>query len=524
MRKKTNEEFLKELQEKNSGIVPLEPYKGASIPILCRCTCGNEWPVSPANLMLGKKCRKCMGKRSSERQLMSNEEFLRILSEVNTTIEPLEDYKGKNTHIQFRCKICGSIWPTMPRQVLKGRGCRSCQNRWQTSFPEQALFYYIRKEFLDAVNGYTDGFYPSELDIYIPSKKVGIEYDGRTHHSKVSKTEITKYNTCKERGIFLIRVRERVEAVHQGQICDLLICSEYGDKKLYSSLDECIGKVLDYLQISEDIDVERDEVDIKEQYYSIIKANSLGAKYPVIAKEWDYSKNGTMTPYMIMPKSGDEFYWICPQCGRSYPAKVYTRTAGHGCSDCAGVSKKDQEQFVAEITERWPDIEVLGEYVNADTDILFRCRKCGKEFKTSPHSILSKRRGGNGCTECSRKMFALSRALPEEEFLKRVEEKNPNIEVIGKYVNSHEPIECRCRKCGNTWTPKTASTLYLGTTGCAKCARNKPVRILCVETGEVFDSLSKAEKEKGVGHSSLSKCINGKGKTAGGFHWRKLDD
>ena len=146
MRKKTNEEFLKELQEKNSGIVPLEPYKGASIPILCRCTCGNEWPVSPANLMLGKKCRKCMGKRSSERQLMSNEEFLRILSEVNTTIEPLEDYKGKNTHIQFRCKICGSIWPTMPRQVLKGRGCRSCQNRWQTSFPEQALFYYIRKE------------------------------------------------------------------------------------------------------------------------------------------------------------------------------------------------------------------------------------------------------------------------------------------------------------------------------------------------------------------------------------------
>lgn len=263
MRKLTNDEFLNKLQEKNSGIIPLEPYKGSSEPIMCRCTCGNEWPVSPANLMLGKKCRQCMGKRTAEKQRIPNEEFLAMLSEVTKSIEPIEEYKGKTKEIRFRCKVCGNIWSAKPRQILKGRGCSSCQRRWQTSFPEQALYFYIQKSFPNAVNGYTDGFYPSELDIYIPSIKVGIEYDGRNNHSNVTDTEIKKYDTCKQKGIFLIRVRERTEDVQEGQICDLLIHSEYGDKKQHSSLDSCIKTALVYLEINEDVDVERDEVNIK---------------------------------------------------------------------------------------------------------------------------------------------------------------------------------------------------------------------------------------------------------------------
>ena len=90
-------------------------------------------------------------------------------------------------------------------------------------------------------------------------------------------------------------------------------------------------------------------------------------------------------------------------------------------------------------------------------------------------------------------------------------------------MNSHTRIQCRCKKCGHTWSP-IANTLYLGNTGCAKCAGNKPLRIMCVETGEIFQSMYQAEKKMNVNHSSLHKCIHGRGKTAGGYRWRILED
>lgn len=48
-------------------------------------------------------------------------------------------------------------------------------------------------------------------------------------------------------------------------------------------------------------------------------------------------------------------------------------------------------------------------------------------------------------------------------------------------------------------------------------SHNKPVR--CVETGEVFDSIIIAAKEKGLNQSNISKACRGKYKTCGGYHW-----
>lgn len=50
----------------------------------------------------------------------------------------------------------------------------------------------------------------------------------------------------------------------------------------------------------------------------------------------------------------------------------------------------------------------------------------------------------------------------------------------------------------------------------------KPV--ICLETGEVFESAAAAAKAVGLkGSSSLSACLRGKAMTAGGFHWAFAD-
>ena len=49
------------------------------------------------------------------------------------------------------------------------------------------------------------------------------------------------------------------------------------------------------------------------------------------------------------------------------------------------------------------------------------------------------------------------------------------------------------------------------------------VKIRCVETGETFQSMSAAAKHLGLQLCTLSACVNGRNKTAGGFHWERFD-
>ena len=57
-------------------------------------------------------------------------------------------------------------------------------------------------------------------------------------------------------------------------------------------------------------------------------------------------------------------------------------------------------------------------------------------------------------------------------------------------------------------------------------AKRSPAKkkIVCVETGEIFITATNAAKTKAVSASSLSECLNNKKVTAGGFHWKYIDD
>lgn len=49
---------------------------------------------------------------------------------------------------------------------------------------------------------------------------------------------------------------------------------------------------------------------------------------------------------------------------------------------------------------------------------------------------------------------------------------------------------------------------------------SKPIR--CIETGIIYKNTLVASKEIGISTTSIYNCINGKSKTAGGFHWERV--
>lgn len=54
-------------------------------------------------------------------------------------------------------------------------------------------------------------------------------------------------------------------------------------------------------------------------------------------------------------------------------------------------------------------------------------------------------------------------------------------------------------------------------------ANKRRMRVECVETGEVFDSIGEAARNKRIERRDISRCVKGIRKTAGKYHWRRYD-
>lgn len=51
-----------------------------------------------------------------------------------------------------------------------------------------------------------------------------------------------------------------------------------------------------------------------------------------------------------------------------------------------------------------------------------------------------------------------------------------------------------------------------------------PKRVICIEKNIVFDSISEAARFAGVEQSNISRCVCGRQRTAGGYHWKYADE
>lgn len=129
--------------------------------------------------------------------------------------------------------------------------------------------------------------------------------------------------------------------------------------------------------------------------------------------------------------------------------------------------KKTHEEYVAEVAAINPDIEVVGIYDGNKIKILHRCKIDGHEWMVIPHNILK----GSGCPICGALASSNKRTKTHEQYVKEVSEINPNIEVIGEYVDDCTKILHMCKIDGCEWYAKPSN--ILNGKGCPRCAGNE---------------------------------------------------
>ena len=372
-------------------------------------------------------------------------------------ILPTQIGVGTHKKIWWKCPF-GHSYQTYPsnRCGKQHTGCPICDKENHTSFPEQAVLYYVKKYFTDAINSDKERI-GMELDIYIPQLDTAIEYDGKTWHNNNS-YEIKKNKVCKQKNVLLIRIREDGLKLY-----DDCVCLVRKDTRSNESLSKVIDELLQMIDgnIETDVDVDRDSAFIYSSYIETRKAKSLASVFPHIAKEWHPTKNGQLTSMMVAPMANKKVWWL-GECGHEYQMGVGTRANQNcGCPYCSG----------KRILKGFNDFETW-------------CKE-------------------NDMTLLEEWDYMRNSILPSE---------------VTK--SSDKLIYWKCSKCSNVWRTKVDSRTRMktGCPKCASYYRNaKPV--INLDTNTIYESMLEAEKELNINRNCIGNVCRGKQKTAGGYRW-----
>ena len=180
------------------------------------CPKHGEFWQEPWSHIDGHGCPKCANEKLAFEQTFTTEQFIEKAKVVHGNKYDYSHtiYQGYSNPVTIICPKHGEF-QQIASYHLNGNGCQRCGLEMQVSNSEIEIRDFIcnilkNTEIKFNNRSVLSGHY--ELDIYIPSKKLAIEYDGIFWHSEAKKSDasyhLTKTEECEAKGVRLIHIFE----------------------------------------------------------------------------------------------------------------------------------------------------------------------------------------------------------------------------------------------------------------------------------------------------------------------------
>lgn len=527
---------------KNTDTNPCKVSINSKQRVWWKCKdCNFEWQATINTRCKGQRCPNCLReeRRSQIKPRIKKEvkslyeEFPELAKEWNyerngnLTPETISSHYSKR--VWWKCAKQHEWITTIESRAIRHTNCPRC-SRYGTSLPEYVVFYYVSSVFNNTEHRSKPfGF---ELDVYIPEYKIGIEYDGSLWHSgkNAEDKDTRKDEACYKNGIYLIRIKES----NNNKVEDNTIYYNWDSD--YSEIDFpvrlLLALIFSYINKTYNIDINwlRDRDSIEALYREEINypKNSVAIVNPNLAMEWNYDKNGSLTPEQFSVGSNRNVWWMCSK-GHEWQASISSRAKGVGCPACVNLKV---EVGINDLASQRPDLLDEWHYDKNEmltpSDVVYGspkkvwwiCSKCNCEWQTE---IRKRAVDNTGCPYCAGRKIKIGvndltttnkELVSEWHYIK-----NGSLKPTMVTRGSSKQVWWQCSTCNHNWKTSVSNRARLNS-GCPKCKNTISKKIMNIDTGLVFNSIAEAEKYYSISHGRISMCCKGTRKTAGGYHWK----
>lgn len=272
---KTSEDFISQAKRVHNNYFLYEKtkYVNARTKVTITCPVHGDFLQEPSSHLRGNGCKQC----ANIKRRVSTNDFINRSNEKHNekySYENVDFFLGKRKII-ITCPVHGDFEQS-GESHLAGTGCPMCgveQNSFQ-SLGETEISDYIKSLNVQTQVNNRTILYPKELDIFIPSHNLAIEYDGIFWHSELGGKDrnyhIEKTRKCNEKLIHLIHIFES-EWKQSQDLVKSRICSLLGkNATIYAR--ECVVEELD-------IDTTRSFLNENHSQGFVSSSISLGLKH-----------------------------------------------------------------------------------------------------------------------------------------------------------------------------------------------------------------------------------------------------
>ena len=232
--------------------------------------------------------------------------------------------------------------------------------------------------------------------------------------------------------------------------------------------------------------------------------NSLAAKSQAIAAMWHPTKNGTLLPTEVTPRSHKPATWLCPETNCEAKCEhVWTTTpharARHGCPFCSGLKYCSHNSLAAKspaIAATW-HLTLNGQLTPTDVSLgsskpaVWLCPETNCEAKCAHVWTTSiANRNKSGCTFCcnppqsfcAHNSFGAKFPAIASEWHKT---KNGTLTALTVAVHSNMRVWWTCQTCKHDWRTSVCNRTKESGTNCPHCCVNKGERYLREELAKI---------------------------------------
>jgi hypothetical protein len=210
--KSTNNKFIEKSKNKHGDKYDYSLVEYVDIKTKVKIICPEHgvFEQLPSKHLYGNGCLKCsINKRKNSLSKTISEFILDSkLAHGDKYDYSLVDYINSQTKVKIICPEHG-IFEQLPYDHISNHGCVMCTS--SVSGTEKEINNFLIENGIKTITSSTSIIKPNQLDIFIPSHNIAIEYNGLYWHNelKIDKNyHLRKTELCESKGIKLIHIFE----------------------------------------------------------------------------------------------------------------------------------------------------------------------------------------------------------------------------------------------------------------------------------------------------------------------------